>query len=200
MTLLQIAEFLKGLGVGRRFYDPELGFGSYEGAGKLVDEIKRASDEIPLPNIFLFGSTGSGKTHLAISILKRHLESGRAVRRKIVYSPAIEFYAMLKEAMDSKLLDYDLIIGNAIEADLLVFDDLGGEKVSEWSIEVLNRIADKRYCEMRPTIVTSNLAPVEVEKRYGARIASRLCTGHVFQIKLPDFRKKQAMARKSVEE
>ena len=43
-----------------------------------------------------------------------------------------------------------------MEADLLVLDDLGAEKTSEWVEETLNLIVNSRYSERRPTIFTSN--------------------------------------------
>ena len=70
-----------------------------------------------------------------------------------------------------------------MEADLLVLDDLGAEKTSEWVEETLNLIVNTRYNERRATIFTSNypdLPPdiepevVSLHDRIGFRMRSRL--------------------------
>src|SRR6185312_795823 len=75
-----------------------------------------------------------------------------------------------------------------MEADLLVLDDLGSEKTSEWVEETMNLIVNTRYNERRHTIFTSNYedkpddAPVDpserqdftLKERIGFRIHSRL--------------------------
>ena len=70
-----------------------------------------------------------------------------------------------------------------MEADLLVLDDLGAEKTSEWVEETLNLIVNTRYNERRATIFTSNYpdlppdaspAVVTLHDRIGFRMRSRL--------------------------
>ena len=192
MSPVDISEFLRKLGVGRRFLDAS--FANYRGAEKLIRQIRSAIDEVPLPNVFMFGVTGSGKSHLAVSILRDHFESGRAYGKRIIYTTSTEFFYKLKQAIDLAS-EYERLIRSAIECDLLVLDDLGSEKVSEWSVEVLSMIIDKRYCELRPVIASSNLPPAEVQERYGARVASRLCTGYSFAIEMSDYRKIIAASR-----
>jgi len=66
-------------------------------------------------------------------------------------------------------------------ADLLVLDDLGAEKTSEWVEETMNLIVNTRYNERRPTIFTSNYADIPDDTdpnallfRIGHRMRSRL--------------------------
>jgi DNA replication protein DnaC len=70
-----------------------------------------------------------------------------------------------------------------MEADLLVLDDLGAEKTSEWVEETLNLIVNTRYNERRATIFTSNYpdlppdsspAIITLHDRIGFRMRSRL--------------------------
>ncbi len=70
-----------------------------------------------------------------------------------------------------------------MEADLLVLDDLGAEKTSEWVEETLNLIVNTRYNERRATIFTSNYpdlppdsnqAVITLHDRIGFRMRSRL--------------------------
>ncbi len=57
---------------------------------------------------------------------------------------------------------------------LLILDDLGAEKPTEWVRERMYEIVNQRYEWMRPIIVTSNLSPAQLAKQVGQRVASRL--------------------------
>jgi DNA replication protein DnaC len=74
------------------------------------------------------------------------------------------------------------ILRPVMEAELLVLDDFGAEKPSEWVEETMNLIVNTRYNERRPTIFTSNYDdvpdeagdPQSLKARVGFRIHSRL--------------------------
>lgn len=60
------------------------------------------------------------------------------------------------------------------QCDLLIIDDLGTERVTDWTGEQLHRLLDTRGRERRRTIVTTNLTSQKVEDRYDSRVADRL--------------------------
>jgi DNA replication protein DnaC len=66
------------------------------------------------------------------------------------------------------------LIQALISADLVVLDDAGAEKWSEWSEATLYYVIDERYRWKRPVIVTSNCSLEELESRVGARAFDRL--------------------------
>ena len=73
------------------------------------------------------------------------------------------------------------ILTPIIDADILVLDDLGTEKTSEWVQETLGLVVNSRYNTRRPTILTSNLQdpmdsndPNSFMFQIGARTRSRL--------------------------
>jgi len=68
-------------------------------------------------------------------------------------------------------------IGQYQAAPVLMLDDLGAEKRSEWTDEQLYRVADFRAKRNLPTIVTSNLSPKALTDLYGPRICGRLFEG-----------------------
>jgi DNA replication protein DnaC len=73
---------------------------------------------------------------------------------------------------------------------LLVLDDLGSERVTDWVREQIFLIINSRYEEMLPTVVTTNDTLEELEKHVGQRIISRLmetCQGLILDGE--DFRK-----------
>lgn len=68
-------------------------------------------------------------------------------------------------------------IGHYQFTPVLIMDDLGAEKQSEWTDEQLYRVADFRAKRNLPTIVTSNLPADILNSRYGRRICDRLFEG-----------------------
>lgn len=118
--------------------------------------------------IYLWGPIGSGKTYAIYAIRKHLYEIGINCR---VYS-APEMFDMIRDDYDHKD-SYNLshILANR---GVLIIDDLGTEKASEWVSETMFKIIDKRYREVLPTIITSNLELGELSERLGDRISSRI--------------------------
>ena len=75
--------------------------------------------------------------------------------------------------------------------ELLILDDLGSEKTSDFTIQSLYLIIDRRYRNLKPTIITTNLTLPEIGEKIDARIASRLSEMKVIEINMPDYRKKR---------
>ena len=107
--------------------------------------------------LFLHGSFGCGKTFL-ISALFNELKDKKDARTKIVYFP--EALRTLKDDWDffaSKMDEYQTV-------DLLLIDDIGAEKVTEWGRdEILGTILQYRMNNNLPTFLTSNLNISELE-------------------------------------
>jgi DNA replication protein DnaC len=136
--------------------------------------------------LFLSGNVGVGKTHLIAGIvdLTARLIESKILRQHskiIVYATAIDLLAELKKSyMNEETED---IIKSYEEAELLIIDDLGVEKGSDWVNEVFFKIIDHRYTEMKPTIFASNLRNDEIKAKLGERIMSRIyetCIGVEF--------------------
>ena len=66
------------------------------------------------------------------------------------------------------------IIERAKSTPLLILDDIGAEKASEWTQEQLYRIVNFRYEHMLPTVITTNCDGAQLEMALGRRIVSRL--------------------------
>lgn len=120
--------------------------------------------------LFLSGEVGTGKTHLAVAVMKE-LQEAHEVPCLMMSVP---------ELLDDMRAEYDSregrgrMVAQAKAAELLVLDDLGSEKITDWSIERLFVIIDHRYRNMAPTIYTSNLGYQGVREVFGERIASRM--------------------------
>lgn len=118
-------------------------------------------------NLLLLGDVGVGKTHAAAAMaFVQHVDHGHTLI--FVSSP------LLLDGMRPGRDDADLARQHAIDVDLLVIDDLGSEKASDWTAEQLGIVVDERYRRQRPTVVTSNLSPDRLREKVGDRIWSRL--------------------------
>jgi DNA replication protein DnaC len=128
--------------------------------------------------LLFMGSVGVGKTHLAVSILKGLTERGFSV---LFY----EFGSLLKEIQDSynpKTQSSELgVLAPVLSTDVLVLDELGASKPTDWVRDTMAHVINTRYNERKFTIFTTNYLderPNEreetLEDRIGVRVRSRL--------------------------
>lgn len=121
------------------------------------------------PSLLLLGATGTGKTHEAYGALIALSASG--VGCQWTFVTAADLYARLRPRPRVDTEDEFLRYANA---PLLVLDDLGAAKASEWTEEINYRLINYRYENLLPTLVTSNVRPKELRDTLGERVASRL--------------------------
>ena len=97
------------------------------------------------------------------------------------------FFRLRNSFSDSASEEMQNIVDHYVCCDLLLIDDLGAQKNSEWSREVLYLLIDRRYRDVRPTIVTSNLTLDQISELIDDRIASRLAEmGPVIRLEAGD--------------
>ena len=135
--------------------------------------------------LMLVGPRGTGKSHLLAAIGHARLQRGDTVR-----------YEQTTELLDRVKATYDRREGHETTSEVLdqyhgvkvlLLDDLGTEKDTEWAESVLTSLIDDRYRNGRWLVVTTNMKNrAEMEKKY-PRIADRLFdhrTGTVKQVTL----------------
>lgn len=129
-------------------------------------------------SMLLLGPTGTGKTHHAYAALR--LCAARVWRSRAgIWLPprwkAMTF-ADLIASLRPRGRDYDPeeVLESYVKAHLLLVDDLGAGKLTDFVEESTYRILNARYNAVRPTIYTSNLALPALKDAIGDRIASRL--------------------------
>ncbi len=121
-------------------------------------------------SLTLVGPTRTGKTTAGYAITNDVHHSGLWV----VAATAADLSAELKPDGDPLAFDY------AVACDLLLIDDLGRERVTDWWLEQIQRIVDARRSNEKRLVVTANTEPNpqlaydELSTRYGAPVAERL--------------------------
>lgn len=120
-------------------------------------------------SLLLLGPTGVGKTHQAYGAIR--IIAGHGVSVRWLAMPATDLFAQLRPRHG---VDSEEEFRRHADATLLVVDDLGAAKGSEWTEEVTYRLINWRYERMLPTILASNIPPAELKTALGDRIASRL--------------------------
>ncbi|QNB46838.1 hypothetical protein BR63_11270 [Thermanaerosceptrum fracticalcis] len=117
--------------------------------------------------ILLYGSVGTGKTHLAVGILKTAFHRG-------LTGVLVKVPDLLEEIRRGYNGEYSPLEGKVRNIFLVILDDLGAEKVTDWVREKLYSIIDHRYENEKPLIITTNCPPSELTERIGVRTADRL--------------------------
>lgn len=150
--------------------------------------------------LYIFGPTGSGKTHLVAAILRYKAKKNTLPAPDLIFdireSGGYRFIKSFEIAREARTNFKDSPSGyNCL--DTVIVDDLGSEAATPIVLEAFLSFFDYRWSRNLPTIVTSNLKPNELRSALGERLSSRiigLCTP--VEIKGDDRRIKQAVNNK----
>lgn len=129
--------------------------------------------------LLFYGPNGVGKTHLAVGILKACVRQKGA---RAFFFETRELLRIVRDTYNRSVEETEMeILKPLLGADLLVLDDLGAERTSDWVQETLGLVVNTRYNDRKPTIFTSNLVdladgtdPRSFVFQLGARTRSRL--------------------------
>ncbi|MEO3750799.1 ATP-binding protein [Streptomyces sp. B6B3] len=121
------------------------------------------------PSLLMAGVVGAGKTHQAYGAVRALVRDGITVRWRA--TSAADLYADLRPRPGA---DSERALAAVSRCPLLIIDDLGAAKPSEWVEEVTYRIINHRYNHLLPTLVTTNLAIRDLRAYLGDRVSSRL--------------------------
>lgn len=191
-----------------RFRDRTLdGFDPKTASQRSALEAARRLVEGSIANLVLAGKPGVGKTHLAAGIVRAVRERLRAdylasidpLAARYPEIPADPSWINVADAVQSMRLEMDAPLDDrdatlALRSartyrGLVVLDDLGREKVSDWTGETIYALVNARYESKLPTLVTTNLTGAELAASPYWPAISRLAEdGELVKIDAPDWR------------
>lgn len=128
---------------------------------KISNAMKRYSDDFrdfkaEGRGLLLYGSVGTGKTYYAACIANALIDIG--------YSVLMTNFARLTNEIQGRFDDKNEYIDSLNRYSLLIIDDLGVERKSEYMQETVFSIIDSRYRSGLPFIITTNLSAEEIKK------------------------------------
>lgn len=155
-------------------YNKSLGNARFQAEG-FVKEFVPGHTEAGL---LFMGPSGVGKTHLAVAILRALLEKG-------VDCLFYDFRELLKAIQASfnpvSQTTEMQVLTPVLEAEVLLLDDLGASKPSDWVLDTVGHIINSRYNDRRVTLITTNYldqppttSEYKLADRIGERMRSRL--------------------------
>ncbi len=121
-------------------------------------------------SMFFIGNKGIGKTYMMTALAKELLRNGESVTYSTVPELILELKKTFKgEGQESEVID------KYVNVPYLFLDDIGVEKPSEWVLQTLFLLIDRRYMDGKHICVSSNLSLNELSLKEDSRIVSRLC-------------------------
>src|ERR1700730_6929238 len=129
------------------------------GLGTVLMQVRSFVREFPAPErpgLLLAGDTGTGKTHLAVAALKAIIDKGHE-----------GLFFDYQNLLDRIRSSYDKTSGSgdreayssALECGVLLFDDFGSHRVTDWVEDIVTSIITNRYNARKPLVITTNLDP-----------------------------------------
>lgn len=156
---------------------------------EMVERAKRYVEIWPEPTkigmgLTFTGSTGIGKSHIASVIAKEVIMKGG----EAVFISVEQFLDEIKETFNdsnsygnNKFTTYrdsrntkSEIMDKVCNCDLLIFDDLMANSTTEWALNIIEQVYERRTSQNRPTITTTNYSEAELRVRLGDCIQTRL--------------------------
>ncbi|MDO4608361.1 MAG: ATP-binding protein [Clostridia bacterium] len=159
---------------------------------KLCREYTISFDPHISGSLLFMGNTGLGKTHLTLAIVYELLNRGFDV----IYGSSYNLFGEMETEHFKQHTNTSYTA--AINCDLLVIDDLGGEFVSPYIQSLLYNVINTRDLSGKPTIINTNLTMSEIAERYTPRVASRLIKYTAKKFIGNDIRQLKAIEKQSV--
>lgn len=126
--------------------------------------------------LMLMGKPGCGKTHMGAAIA---LHLCRETRHEAVYRTLPGLITDIRSTYGARNDDFSEadIMRTITRCSLLVLDEIGATKTSEFEMALLFNIINTRYEDKLPTVIISNLKPTELKDAIGERCVDRLREG-----------------------
>lgn len=172
----QAQKILSQSGLGRRFQERTFAnFQQTKGNEQALQMAQKFVQDFPdTKGIIFSGPVGVGKTHLAAAIMNQLTYD----MHDVMFGDMADIISRLKQTFGDYSHGTELDILNALTgADLLIIDDMGKEKASDYASTIMFQIVNRIYEDKKPIIITTNYTSRAFMERLGEKgeaIVSRL--------------------------
>ncbi len=133
-----------------------------DGLGIALRQARSFARDFPVvekPGLMLIGDPGTGKTHLAIGVMKALLAKGH----ECVFFDYQNLLERIRAGYDQASGTTDReAYRTALDAEVLVLDDLGAHRVTDWVEDTVTSIITYRCNHKKPLIATTNIPDPEI--------------------------------------
>ena len=142
--------------VGRKFQEQnfenfDINSGNEIAVEVVIDYTNKSIEEMQSEGLIITGESGLGKTHLAASIANKLIENDKIV----LMGRLTMLLDMIKETFRDNTKSENELIELYSSVDMIIIDDLGTEKISQWALEKLYTIIQNRNENRLPIIITT---------------------------------------------
>ncbi len=149
-----------------------------------------------VPGLIFYGPPGVGKTHLAVAVLRELIERYQVQGRYADFSSLM--FAIHSTFDDTSTDSLASVLRPVMEAEVLVLDELGAQKPTDWVLQNLYWIVNRRYNEQRPTLFTTSTIsspPRRAGRGFRRELSARLASAQLVSrlcemakpVKMPGF-------------
>lgn len=158
------------------------GFEARQGTETALRNARKYAENINLvtKGLLLIGNTGSGKTHLAAAIANAVLDAGYTVK----FARAADIPYEIQKTYGDSVKSEDEVIEPLRRCKLLIVDDLGADKLTDFDRAVIHGILDYRIINCKPTVVTTNLAEDQMMSVLDSRTVDRILGKDYYQYRI----------------
>ena len=166
--------------VGELYFDARVVYLDKD-VGDKLEELKYGQD------VFMYGPVGTGKTYAMAALIRRYVYEGYKCERINFDDFCVKVRSTMGPAATKT--EWDLI-EPLKQVDKLFIDDLGirSKRETDFAYVTFYSILNKRQERMLPTFISSNKTIDQLAKSFDARVASRLKTALIIEIKGEDRR------------
>ena len=132
--------------------------GAFENAKKYTSKL---ISEQTTKGLFITGTYGVGKTYLASCIANELIKN----KNTVIFGTLIQLLDLIKDTYKDNEISDKEYLNLYSSVDLLIIDDLGKEKPTDWVLEKLFLIVNNRYNNYLPIVITTNYNRNQLRER-----------------------------------